>query len=137
MDRRAILREEIEWRVSECWRVHLAMRERFYHRRNGDGKTGQPPELTKQIRLAIRGALAEHDHDRLGPEDRDRWTRESPVRAAGIGLFLSPWHTASDDRNKTYYLEPWRPWRQQRGKADPVPTFADLYFAQRQREKRS
>lgn len=125
------LREEIEWRIAETWRVHLVTRERFWTSHNGHAPPPDAVALTKEIKAAIRASLQEHDADRLGAEDRPRWKKESPVRGAGIGLFLSAWHTGDDPRNSTRYLEPWRPWKRQRGKADPVPTFAQLYFEER------
>lgn len=128
-DRHAAQREEIEWRIEEAWRCHLLARERYFQGKNG--KAPQPPVMTSETRKAIRDALKEHDAGRLGAEDRERWAKESPVRAAGIGIFLSKWHTGEDERSTGTYLEAWRPWKHQRGKPDPVQTFADLYFARR------
>jgi hypothetical protein len=120
---------EIEWRIEESWRCHLVARERWFSRKNGQAPP--PPALTAETRKALRDAIRQHDRDRLAPEDRDRWAKESPVRAAGIGIFLSKWHTGSDERSTGVYLEAWRPWKHQRGKPDPVQTFADLYFQKR------
>lgn len=131
VDRLAAKRVEVEWRMEEAWRVHLIARERHFTAKNGAAPN--PPELTTETKKAIREALKEHDRSRLGPEDRERWAKESPVRAAGIGIFLSKWHTGADERSPTSYLEPWRPWKHQRGKPDPVPTFAQLYFERRNR----
>jgi len=131
-DRLRASHAELEWRIAETWRVHLATREKFWTRQNGAAPTGNgAPTLTKEVRAAITAALREHDHGRMGAADRELWKKESPVRAAGMGLFLSPWHTGADPRNATRYLEPWRPWKRQRGKPDPVPTFAQLYFEER------
>lgn len=128
-DRRALEREEIEWRMEEVWRVHLLARERYFVSRNG--RAPQPPEFTTETKKAIRDAIKEHDRSRLSPEDRERWKKESPVRAAGIGIFLSSWHTGEDQRSTGKFLEPWRPWKHQRSKPDPVPGFAQLYFEER------
>jgi hypothetical protein len=128
------LKSEIDWRIAEVWKDHLAMRERFWIATNG--RAADPPVLTKQLREVIRASLMEHDSERLGADDRERWRRESPVRAAGVGIFLSSWHNGSDPRNNAStggkrYLEPWRPWTRQRDKSDPVPGFAQNYFQER------
>lgn len=130
-DRLRAQREEIEWRVKETWTTHCTARRRWYV--STTGKTTALPEFTDELQAAIRAAIKSHDRSRLGPEDRERWRAESPVRAAGIGIFYSTWHTGTDPRNNTTtggkrYLEPWRPWKAQRGKPDPVPEFAELYF---------
>lgn len=108
-------------------------RQRHYAGKNG--KVPPAPILTTETSKAIRAALREHDRDLMGDgeEGRKRWSRESPVRAAGIGIFLSDWHTGTADNAPRAYLEPWRPWKPQRGKGDPVPTFAQLYFEERGR----
>ena len=120
---------EIRWRVENVWAAHCEARRRFFTRRNG--QPPPPPHFDEEdIGDHIRSALKKHDSELLGEEDRDRWRRESYARAAGIGLFLSKHHAGENDRGIDY-LEPWRPWRRQRGKADPVATFADLYLAER------
>jgi hypothetical protein len=128
-------RAEIDWRVEQVWKAHLTQRKAFFEGETGKD-IGNQPVLTAEIRKSIVEGLKEHDASFLGPEDRDEWKRRSSVRAAGIGLFLSAWHNASDERNDyrsggTRYLEPWRPWKRQRGKPDPIPTFAALYFEEK------
>jgi len=130
---------ELRWRIEECWRDHLLCREGFYREQNGS-PPGVHPALTDEIAKAIRDQLLAHDRDLLGPADRDRWRRESRVRAAGCGVFNDPWcsgrHTQNDATNGgTRYLEPWRPWKRLHGKPDPVPRFAQLYFEIRDAEE--
>jgi hypothetical protein len=137
--RRAARRAELDWRIAETWATHLKAREAFWMDRNG--RPAEAPSLTPETRGAIRDQIEAHDSTRLAAEDRDRWTRESPVRAAGVGLFLSKWHTGEDSRNNaktdgSRYLEPWRPWKHQKGKPDPVPTFSQLYFEDRNARRR-
>jgi hypothetical protein len=122
---------ELDWRIEEVWSAFCRERDAFF--RQDIGYKAPPVGLTPEIRTAIRQALLVHDAQLLGPNDRDEWKKRSSARAAGIGLFLSPWHTGTDKDNDVRdggkrYLEPWRPWKRQRGKPDPVPTFAGLYF---------
>lgn len=125
---------ELDWRVERCWQAHLAARDRFF--RESDGRPGgRPPALTPEIREAIREAIRRHDGDLMLPLDRDRWESESRALAAGEGIFLSPWHTGRDPQNPKRFLEPWRPWKPQRGKPDPVEGFAELAFASRRRHE--
>jgi 5-methylcytosine-specific restriction endonuclease McrA len=131
--RRRALLAEVAWRVEETWAAHARWRAKFFEAENGHAST--PPTLTKAIRRHIRAALVEHDRERLGADDRERWKLESPVRAAGMGLFLSTWHTGSHERNDVAkgghrYLEPERAWKPLKG-LDPVPGFAELYFRHR------
>lgn len=132
---------ELAWRISEVWEDFLFAREAFFRDVSGV-KPGSVPEL-RLVRQDIRQALLIHDRDRLAIEDRDRWRRDSPVRAAGIGIFYDPWCAGTSPQNDARnggkrYLEPWRPWKPQRGKPDPVTRFSELYFERRdQHEARS
>lgn len=126
--------QELAWRVRECWSAYLGQRRLFYAEVNGK-EAPREPTLTPEIRKAILEAVQTYDHGLLGPEDRERWRRESKARAAGIGLFFDPWMTAEKEGNRMghdegarYYLEPWRPWKRQRGKPDPVERFSALQF---------
>lgn len=131
---------ELRWRIEECWRDHLLCRDGFYREQNGS-PPGVHPTLTDEIAKAIRDQLLAHDRDLLAPENRDRWRRESRVRAAGCGIFNDPWCSGRHPQNDalhgggTRYLEPWRPWKRLHGKADPVPRFAQLYFEIRDAEE--
>lgn len=121
---------EVEWRVAATWTSFLAARAEFYQRVDGR-KPSRAPSLTAEIRASIVDALRQHDAGMLTAETRDLWVEESIVLAAGEGLWLDPWCTGQDARSTTRYVEPWRPWRQQRGKGDPVAKFAELAFARR------
>lgn len=121
-------RREMEWRVLETFAAHCRQRRRFFVSENGAEPAGEPT-LTDEIREAIRKAIKEYDRAYLGADQRELWRRLSKARAAGIGLFLSPFHTGRDERAEgRKFLEPWRPWKVQRGKASPVEAFAQLYF---------
>lgn len=127
-----VSRSEVSWRVEQAWSAHLEQWREFYRAENGVDPTN-PPILSDEIREAIRASLLEYDRDLLSAESRAEWLRRSKTRAAGIGLFLDPWcagrHKDNDVRNGgKRYLEPWRPWKRQRGKASPVDRFAALYF---------
>lgn len=125
---------ETDWRVERTWAAFLAARRDFHVRVDGRApKTA--PTMTAEIRAAIVDALREHDGDRMTAETRDRWTEESPVLAAGEGLWLDLWCTGRDAQNSKRYVEPWRPWKRQRGKGDPVARFAELAFADRRRHE--
>lgn len=131
VERVSVDNDELAWRIAETWHTHLEARAWFFGRMNGVKPV--PPVLTPDTRAAIRRAIQEHDAERMGPEDRERWRAESPVRAAGAGIFFSPWHTGTDeDGNGRRYLEPWRPWMRQKGKPDPVPGFAAAYFERKE-----
>ena len=123
---------ELEWRVEETWRAHLAQWRGFFLDTNGRVPIREPT-LTDEIRKAIRAAIREYDGHLLGKELRPRWVEESKARAAGIGIFLDPWCTGNARDNDARsggkrYLEHWRPWCRQRGKQSPVDRFAELYF---------
>ena len=123
---------ELEWRVEETWRAHLAQWRGFYLDTNGRVPIREPT-LTDEIRKAIRAAIREYDGHLLGKELRPRWVEESKARAAGIGIFLDPWCSGNARDNDARsggkrYLEHWRPWARQRGKQSPVDRFAELYF---------
>jgi hypothetical protein len=131
---------EIAWRVMETWRAHLEAWRRFFRAENGVDPAPEPT-LTPVILAAIQGALRVHDRDLLGPDQREEWKASSKVRAAGIGIYLSPWHTGKDPKNNSrnggrQYLEHDRPWRIPRGKTDPVEVFAPLYFEEKRRANR-
>lgn len=119
--------EELAWRVEETWAAFLRGRAWFYGKQKG--VTVPPaPTLTKEIREAIVKALGEHDRELM--EDRERWSQESRVRAAGLGIWISEHHTGANDNHRAY-LQPWRPWVKQRGKPDPVSTFSEEYFTKK------
>lgn len=133
-------REELRWRVDQCWLAFCETRKRFFHQENQQ----DPPPLADnprpEVARAIVTALREFDADRMGAADRERWKRESPVRAAGQGIFLSDWHTGrakDNDLNNggKRYLEDWRPWKTQARKGSPVPGFAALAFEARSRRR--
>ena len=116
---------EMDWRVEQTWQAHLEARGRFF--KNGaDGKPGRAPKLTAEIRKEISRSLKEHDGALLKPEQRQEWLKDSKTLAAGQGIFLSPHHVGKNDSG-TKYLEPWRPWKHQRGKGDPVERFAECF----------
>lgn len=121
---------ETDWRVDRTWEAFLAARAEFYQRVDGR-KPSRAPSLTAEIRASIVDALRQHDAGMLTAETRDLWVEESITLAAGEGLWLDPWCTGQDARSTTRYVEPWRPWKQQRGKGDPVAKFAELAFARR------
>lgn len=128
---------EIGWRAGEVWTAHLEAWRRFFKAENGV-EPGLEPTLTPEIDEAIRRAVRIHDRKLLGPDQREQWKAESKARAAGIGIFLSDWHTGHNPKNDRRnggkpYLEHWRPWKLQRGKGDPVDNFAELYFRERSR----
>ena len=126
------MRAEMEWRVEEVWTAHLKQWAGFFTTLNG--KVPKPaPTLTKEIRGAIRDAIATYDGHLLGAEKREEWKRESKARAAGIGIYFDAWCTGADPRNNVAeggkrFLEHWRPWKKQAGKGDPVERFSELYF---------
>lgn len=135
---RSLARAELAWRAEEVWRVHADAWREYRTRRDGyppGGRQEKALESAKRVTLPlILDAIKRHDGALLGAEQRERWGEESVVRAAGIGIFHDPWCTAQDARNRrgeggTEYLEHWRPWKVQKAKADPVPRFAELYFA--------
>lgn len=122
---------ELAWRVGEVWSAFLYARQCFFREHNGV-RPGVEPALDP-VRQYIRAALLRHDKHLLAPEDRDHWRRESSARGAGIGIFHDPFFTGTSKDNDAHaggkrYLEPWRPWRVQRDKPDPVPRFAEIYF---------
>lgn len=122
---------QINLRVEAVWEVHLRARARYYEL---EGLAPQEPAFTTEIRDAIRAGLVEHDSAWLGGGQVDEWKAKSYVRAAGIGLFLSPFHCGQNDDGRRY-LEAWRAWKKRRGEPDPVTTFADLYFRKKAGEK--
>jgi hypothetical protein len=126
---------EIAWRVEQVWKAHLEAKRRFFREVNGVS-SGHVPKLTPKVRAAIAKAILTYDEELLGPDDRERFARESAARAAGIGIFHDPWMTGetpdNDARNGgKRYLEDERPWVPMRGKTDPVLRFSALYFEQR------
>lgn len=136
-DRRQQQREaqaEIQARVEECFKAYQRAFVRF--RKHADGVDVPPPRWNGALQPWIVAALRKHDADLLGPEQRVEWKKQSKVRAAAIGIFMSPWHNGSSAENNLAnggrrYLEPERCWRQMQGKVDPVETFSALYFEQK------
>lgn len=137
--RKNVGRDELNWRVEETWGVYLKARKRWCDLQE---RPYRAPVLDPKTRSSIVASIKQHDCDRMSPEQRDQWVRESPVRAAGIGLWYSAWHTASDPKNDIkngghlYCLEPWRPWFQQQNKPDPVTGFAELYWEKKDAQAR-
>lgn len=132
---------EIAWMVERVWEAHLRMRE--LHWRDveiAERPPGAPPVLTQARRRLIADAIKRHDRDLLAAGDRAAWERDSRARAAGVGLFLSPWHNGTDPQNQVgqggkRYLEPERAWKILNG-IDPVDKFAEIYFERRERKER-
>ncbi len=123
---------EIDWRVEQTWRAHLAQWRGYYQDSNGKAPIREP-SLTQEIRDAIKVALKEYDAHLLKPDQREAWLAGSKARAAGIGIFLDPFLTGQSKDNDLRnggkrYLEHWRPWKVQRGKGSPVDRFAELYY---------
>jgi hypothetical protein len=134
---RGPLAVELDWRVAEVERVHLGAYKQFKEEAGlklANGSSSFPPDLRRVIRQALR----DYDGDLLGFDARDRWKKESRVRAAGVGIFFDPTYTGdfrahgqeqpADWRGP--YLEHDRPWRKRSGKRDPILHFAALYFEQ-------
>ena len=122
-------KREIEWRVSEVWRCHLAQRKLHYETKSGRTRSTQP-KLTSDNKREIIRCLKEFDGDLLEPHLREQWKRESITRAAGMGIFLSAHHNG-DNRDGKEWLEPWRPWKRRPNAGEQTQTFADLYFEAR------
>ncbi len=120
--------EALDWRLKDVWDAHLRARQHFWSKQ---GVRPPPsPTLSQKVRAAIINAIKVHDADLLTlvEGDYDEWKAKSKARAAGIGIFLSPFHTGTNESG-TKYLEPERPWREMRGKGDPVAMFSEMYFA--------
>lgn len=132
-------RAEFDWRVQEVEKAHMRAYQQFKRANAGLHLNGHGP-LPDAVRRLIRDAIREYDAGLLGPDQREEWTRESRVRAAGIGIFYSPWHTGiftdlpPGEKPRDWsgpYLEHDRPWRRRAGKADPILAFAQKYFEAR------
>lgn len=122
---------ELQWRADDVWDAHLRARNKWF---GAQGLAPQAPTCTREIRNAIKSAIVEHDNNWIGAEQREEWKKKSCARAAGIGIFLSPFHCGKNEES-IRYLDAWRPWRKRRGEADPVTAFADLYFRKLAGEK--
>jgi hypothetical protein len=131
--------QEVTARALIVLQAHLQAREKFFKEERG---AYQPPTAAAQEEALkeIRAALVRH-HETNG--EREKWRKTSAVLAAGIGILYSEPHNGEMDRKQRrlsptelakLYLELWRPWKLQRGKPDPVPTFAELCFARRREE---
>ncbi len=131
-------RAEIAWRVADTWVHFLERRARYYRVAKGRDPPGSPPTMDEFIKTDIRKALRVHDASLLDADQREAWRRDSKTRAAGGGMYLTPWNlgkreeTDADGNGKraTTYLEAWRPWRIRKGR-DPVNEFAEMYFDKR------
>lgn len=133
---RGPLAAELDWRVAETERAHLRAYLEFKAEAGLklNGSSSFPPDLRK----VIRRALHDYDDDLLAFEVRDRWKKESRVRAAGVGIFFDPTYTGDfrshgQDQPADWrgpYLEHDRPWRKRAGKRDPILHFSSLYFEQ-------
>lgn len=118
---------ELDWRIDQTWKAHLEQRRLFYS--HFDGRVPPEPTLTAEIRKSIVAGLKVHDSAYLARELRDDWTKFSKVRAAGMGIFHDQWCSGRDKDSTKRFLEPWRPWKSQRGKGDPIERFAQVFFA--------
>lgn len=130
--------EEINWRVVEVWGAHCRADAEFWRRRQGaQRRVAHLQEPPSGVADDIRKALLAYDKGLLEPAERDRWLRESRVRAAGIGIYYDPWCTGTFPNGEPPpgwsgpYLEHDRPWRQRRGSRDPVLAFSELFFRER------
>jgi hypothetical protein len=137
-----VSREELEWRVREVWQAHVRAWKAFRRERDGREPKREPTFHPEDIGQPIRLALLSRERDLLGADQREQWRAESKTRAAGAGIFYDPWCAATDPKNNFAeggheYLEHWRPWRRQRGKADPIDRFAECYFREKERRERS
>lgn len=138
--RRGERAKELAWRVAQVWGTYLAAWRRHAEQVEG-WNPPREPVLTGRLRQAVEDALLRHDQTLLGAAERQEWRDKSFVRAAVIGLFLSPWHTGTDANNNV--REGGKRWlsieyavRPMRGKTDPVPEMATLCFAARERRRR-
>lgn len=122
---------ELGWRVVQAWKAHLDQRRIFYQ--TFDGRVPPDPTLTEEIRKAILAGLKTHDTHYLTEDLREDWTNLSKVRAAGMGIFHDSWCSGRDKDSTKRFLEPWRPWKTQRGKGDPIERFAQTFFDQSSR----
>lgn len=134
-------RKFLDWCVARIWEDHLKQWKAFYEHENG--VTPAPvPTLDDSLAKIIRDATLRKDKQLVLREDEERFVAESWSRASGIGIFLDPWCTGKDKGNNVAagegrrYLEHWRPWREQRGKGDPVEKYGQLYFEAKSREVR-
>ncbi len=124
---------ELAYRVDETWQAFLRQRAGFFEDAEGHVPYGPPPTLTTAIRKDIVRALKEYDSHLLSAEQRGAWGAESKVKAAGMGLwfdrFMTGRHAQNDVKNGgKRYVEPWRPWRVLRGKADPVERYSETWW---------
>lgn len=103
--------------VAKVWEAHLVARSAYYRKKNGRPPT-HTPRLTPELRKLISQAIRRHGYEQ--------------ARAAGIGLFLSPFHTGREAGAKGEFLSPDVAWRLKPGTLqDNVERFAALYFAKR------
>lgn len=132
-------RAEFDWRVQEVEKAHMRAYRQFKREHAGLRLNGSGP-LPDAVRKLIREALREYDKHLLGQDQREEWLRESRVRAAGIGIFFSPWHTGifpdlpAGEKPSGWagpYLEHDRPWRRRAGHNDPILHFAEKFFEAR------
>lgn len=140
--------DELNQRAWICMIAHLQARQKFFQEERGHYQPPTPAALA-EAKKEIRAALIRHGETN---GDREKWRRESAVLAAGIGIFYAPHLNGELEREKELkrlavrklpagwlpklYLELWRPWKCQRGKADPVPGFAELCFERRREAAR-
>jgi hypothetical protein len=116
-------------RVDAVFEAHCRARTEFYRRRNG--ASPQRPTLTPALRQLIAEQMLIHDAPLLAG-DFETWRTQSATLAAGIGIFYDPFLTGQDpSSNGKLFIEPDRPWRQQRDKPDPVARFSQLCFERR------
>lgn len=120
-------KEEIAWRIEQCWSSWLEQRRRFFLHRSGRN-TSREPKMTPDVRDAISRVLAEFDRDLMEPHLREEWKAKSVARAAGIGIWLDKWLTGDNPNDKVYASDPARPWKKPYGKPWRVQEYADNYF---------
>ncbi len=140
-------RAEIAWRVADTWVHFLERRARYYRVAKGMKPPGSPPTMDDLIKTDIRRSLRVHDAELMGEgaatadeaaDAREAWRRDSKTRAAGGGMYLTPWNLGKREeggedgngKRATTYLEAWRPWRIRKSR-DPVNEYAEMYFDKR------
>lgn len=129
---------EIQWRVEQTWAHFQECRKVFFSKL---GKATRALALDSSTRAAIIRSLHEYDAGLLDPETREDWLEHSITRAAGAGIFLDPWCTATAPQNHhasggRRYLDSWRPWRSSdKGKPPRTQEFAELAFQYRERRR--
>lgn len=138
---RATAKAELEWRVDEVWSAYCRTRRRWLEIVGEEPEdNGSAPKCGKAMRQYIRQSLRVHDVDLLGPEQRERWSKESVVKKSGMGIFCDAWmvgEAPGNDRRaggKAWCLEPERAWKPLKG-SDPVHRFSAAYDKRKRQER--